>query len=227
MEIDGFDIEVIRSKRRKTLCINIERNGSVNVRVPDGLAEDEIRTILTSKTYEIHKRIAGWKELNKERIIRKFADGQSFLYLGKNYNLKIVSDQQQSLIIKNNTFLLNVEFLATAENTFIHFYKVHGKPLILERIAHFQSLIPRKPNSVKILDLKTRWASCTPGGNLNFHWKCVMAPPQVLDYLIVHELVHLIHRNHSRVFWDMVSAIMPDYQLHIVWLQRNGVKLTI
>lgn len=227
MNINGLEIDIIRSGRRKTISINIERNGSVNVRVPNELPDDQIQAILAGKEYEIHKRITSWKELNKAHITRKFTDGQSFLYLGKSYNLKIVKDQKQPLLLKGSLFLLSENSLTKAEQTFIHFYKVRGKPLINERIAHFQSYISRQPNQVKILDIKTRWASCTPSGNLNFHWKCLMAPPQILDYLIAHELVHLLHHNHSRAFWDQLSILIPDYQTHIEWLQHNGVKLTL
>ena len=227
MNLNGLDIEIIRTQRRKTLSINIERNGTVNVRAPLSLPEDEIRAILITKEYEIHKRITSLKELNKEQINRKFAEGQSFLYLGKSYNLKIVANQKQPLLLKGGYFLLSDRALPKAEEVFIHFYKLHGKPIINDRIAYFQAFIAPKPNQIKLLDLKTRWSSCTPLGNLNFNWKCVMAPSEVIDYLIVHELVHLIHHNHSRAFWDEVSAIIPNYANHIEWLRKNGVKMTL
>jgi predicted metal-dependent hydrolase len=102
-----------------------------------------------------------------------------------------------------------------------------GKPILEKRVSFFKEIIKEKPKEVKIVELKTRWASCTPKGNLNFHWKCIMAPPSVLDYLIVHELVHLKHLNHSRKFWDDVSIIIPEYKAHEEWLRKNGVKLTL
>lgn len=227
MNLNGLDIEIRRSSRTKTLSINIERDGSVNVIVPINLEESKIINILKSKEYEIHKQITKNKDLNKERIDRKFVPGQSFLYLGKNYNLQIDQNQDEPLKLSNGNFVLDSKSIYNAENLFIKFYKKMGKPIIEKRVSFFKEIIKEKPKEVKIVELKTRWASCTPKGNLNFHWKCIMAPPSVLDYLIVHELIHLKHLNHSRKFWDDVSIIIPDYKSHEEWLRKNGVKLTL
>lgn len=227
MNLNGLDIEIKRSNRTKTLSINIERDGSVNVIVPSDLEESKIMEIVKSKEYEIHKQITKNKELNKERIDRKFVPGQSFLYLGKSYNLYIDEEQAEPLKLRNGKFILASKSLDKAEEVFIKFYKKMGKPILEKRVTFFKKFIKEKPNELKIVDLKTRWASCTPSGNLNFHWKCFMAPLSVLDYLIVHELVHLKHLNHSRQFWDEVSIIIPDYKIHEEWLRKNGVTMTL
>lgn len=227
MNLNGLDIEIRRSNRTKTLSINIERDGSVNVIVPIDLDESKIMDIVKSKEYEIHKQITNNKELNKERIDRKFVSGHSFLYMGKSYNLQIIENQSEPLKLFSGKFLLSSKSLEKAEDVFIKFYKKMGKPILEKRVNHFKEFIKEKPNELKIVDLKTRWASCTPAGNLNFHWKCFMAPPIILDYLIVHELMHLKHLNHSRQFWDAVSIIIPDYKTHEDWLRKNGVKMTL
>jgi predicted metal-dependent hydrolase len=183
--------------------------------------------IVKSKEYEIHKQITKNKELNKERINRQFLPGQSFLYLGKSYNLQVDDTQVEPLKLRNGKFILASKSIEKAEESFVKFYKKMGKPILEKRVAFFREFIKEKPKEIKIVDLKTRWASCTPSGNLNFHWKCFMAPQSVLDYLIVHELVHLKHLNHSRQFWDEVSIILPDYKTHEEWLRKNGVKMTL
>lgn len=227
MNLNGLHIEIRRSNRTKTLSINIERDGSVNVIVPQDLEESKILDIVKSKEYEIHKQIGNKKELNKERINRKFVPGHSFLYLGKSYNLYIVDNQKEPLKLHNGKFLLSSKSVEKAEDVFIKFYKKMGKSILEKRINHFQDFIKEKPNEIRIVNLQTRWASCTQAGNLNFNWKCFMAPLTVLDYLIVHELVHLKHLNHTRQFWDAVSIIIPDYKTHEEWLRKNGVKLTL
>lgn len=227
MNLNGLHIEIRRSNRTKTLSINIERDGSVNVIVPQDLEESKILDIVKSKEYEIHKQIGNKKELNKERINRKFVPGHSFLYLGKSYNLYIIDNQKEQLKLHNGKFLLSSKSVEKAEDVFIKFYKKMGKSILEKRINHFQDFIKEKPNEIRIVNLQTRWASCTQAGNLNFNWKCFMAPPTVLDYLIVHELVHLKHLNHTRQFWDAVSIIIPDYKTHEEWLRKNGVKLTL
>ena len=226
MTLNGLDINVIRSPRKKSMHIVIERDGTVSVQVPENIGDDRILSILKSKEYEIHKKLLYWKELNKEHIERQFVSGQSFMYLGKNYNLQIVSGQKQNLIFKEGKFLLN-DKTASPRDAFVNFYKKQAGIKIAERLKIYENSVSKNPGKVEIRSLPTRWASCTPTGNIYFNWKCVMAPIAILDYLIIHELVHLEHPNHSRAFWDKVSTISPNYQQHETWLKRNGVRMTI
>lgn len=227
MNLNGLEIDIIRSNRRKTVSINIERDGTVNIIVPIDLDESKILDILKSKEYEIHRQITNKKELNKNRIERKFVPGQSFLFLGKSYNLQIVENQKEPLLLSKGSFLLSSNALTKAEDTFIKFYKKQGKLILDKRLETFTKKVANKPNEVKIMELKTRWASCSPLGNVIFNWKIFMALPSVIDYIIVHELTHLKHPNHSRAFWDDVSTLMPDYKNHVAWLNKNGAKLTL
>ena len=94
-------------------------------------------------------------------------------------------------------------------------------------MAYYRSKMGVQPKAVRIIELKNRWASCSPGGNLNFHWKCMMAPPTVLDYIVVHELVHLIHPDHTKAFWNEVDKVMPNYQDRKEWLRVNGAGMDL
>jgi predicted metal-dependent hydrolase len=110
---------------------------------------------------------------------------------------------------------------------FKEFYRQKGKKRIGERVEHYQRRLGAEPKTVRIIDLKNRWASCSPDGNLNFHWKCMMAPPTVLDYIVVHELAHLLHPNHTAVFWNEVDKVMPDYPERKRWLRVNGAGMNL
>ena len=226
MNLNGLDICVIRSTRKKTMHIVIERDGTVSVQVPEKLEDERILEILHTKEYEIHKKLLYWKELNKEQIERQYVSGQSFMYLGKNYNLHIVENQKRNLVFKDSKFLLSDKAI-NPRDAFVQFYKKQAKLKIAERISIYQKAVRKLPGKVEIRELPTRWASCTPDGNIYFNWRCVMAPMAVFDYLIIHELVHLEHPNHSRAFWDKVSAVCPNYLEYETWLKRNGVKMTI
>ncbi len=83
------------------------------------------------------------------------------------------------------------------------------------------------PNGIRVIDLKNRWASCTPEGKLNFHWKCMMSPATILDYIVVHELAHLIHPNHSAAFWNEVDKVLPDYGERKEWLRVHGAGMDL
>lgn len=96
-----------------------------------------------------------------------------------------------------------------------------------QRLEHYAPMVGRRPGRVTIREQRTRWGSCSNLGNLNFNWKLIMAPPQALDYVVVHELCHLFELNHSRRFWDRVAAVMPDYADQVKWLKENGHMLGV
>ena len=226
MNLNGLEISVIRSARRKTMHIVIERDGTVSVQVPEDMIEESILSVLKTKEYEIHKKISYWRELNEQHIERQFISGQSFMYLGKNYNLHIVEGQKRNLLLKDGKFLLSNKATDPRE-AFVKFYKQQALLKITERLEIYKSIVSHSPQKIAIRELPTRWASCTPDRNIFFNWKCVMAPIAVLDYLIIHELVHLEHPNHSRAFWDKVSTVCPNYKEYETWLKRNGVRMSI
>ena len=107
MKWNNYEIVIHRSARRKTMHIIIERDGSISVQVPNEFEEESIREVLNAKEYEISKKIMRWKDANQEYIERQFLPGQSFLYLGRNYNLHIVENQKRKLLLKNGKFLLS------------------------------------------------------------------------------------------------------------------------
>ena len=172
MTLNGLDITVIRSPRKKSMHIVIERDGSVSVQVPEDITDDRILSILQAKEYQIHKKLLYWKELNKEQIDRQYVSGQSFMYLGKNYNLHLVSDQKRVLIFKDGKFLLSDKADYPRE-AFVKFYKRQAKLKIQERLLLYQNTVSEMPGKVEIRELPTRWASCTPAGNIYFNWKCI------------------------------------------------------
>lgn len=227
MKIGDVDIEVKRSSRRKTLSIFVERDGSVTVLAPETISDARIEEAVLSKDYLLYKKLAKWKELNKGKVERSFVNGQSFLYLGRNYRLNIVEDQAEPLMLKNGYLNIRRKDLANADKHFIQLYKDKGLPKVYERLKLYQKKLKVQPKSVKIQELKNRWASCTIGGSINLHWKAIMAPVAVLDYIIVHELVHLIHPNHSPEFWNELDKVMPDYRVHEAWLKSYGVKMSL
>jgi len=104
-------------------------------------------------------------------------------------------------------------------------YRAAAKEYIKKRVAHFATLLGVTYNTISIREQKTRWGSCSTKGTLSFHWKLILAPPQVLDYVVIHEVCHLLHMNHSPEFWNEVASLMPDYQTYRNWLKKNGSRL--
>jgi|TARA_B110000240_G_scaffold194221_1_gene241469 predicted metal-dependent hydrolase len=226
MVISGVDIAVKKSKR-KTVSIFVERDGSVSALVPSNLSDDEIATILKAKEYQIHRNLAQWLKLNERYVTREYVNGQSFLYLGRNYRLKLVDDKLGELKFYKGYFLLSKDELSNAEQYFIDFYRNKLKQKIKPLIIRYKEQLGVSPNDVKVMELKNRWASCSAKGNINFHWKCAMAPMDVLQYIIVHELAHLIHLNHTTEFWNEVDKVLPKHEEQMNWLKLNGVGMSL
>lgn len=224
--LEGLEINIKKSKR-KTLSIYVERDGKITVLAPIDKADDEIEKIIKSKEYQIYKHHTNWEQLNDAKVHREFVNGQSYLYLGRNYRLELVDVAKKPLMLKNGLFILQKKELLKAKQHFIAFYKEMGIKKISGRIDNFAKRLGVEFSKFRIIELKNRWASCSEKGMINFHWKCFMAPLDVLDYIIVHELVHLKHKNHTKSFWNEIDKILPDYDKHVHWLRDNGAGMDL
>jgi len=227
MKLEGIEICIEKTIRRKTVSIFIERDGSVRVLAPVTLSDEKIEDSIRAKEYQIFVKLAKWKELNHGKIFREFVNGQSFLLFGRNYRLAIIENQVEPLKIKGGYFQLDKNSLDKAGKVFKEFYKDKAKQKITERLKLISEKFQEKPSSVKILELQNRWASWTPKNGLNFHWKCAMAPVPVIDYIITHEMIHLKYPNHSSDFWNELDKKMPNFREYENWLKKNGVKMAI
>lgn len=106
-------------------------------------------------------------------------------------------------------------------------YRKDAKKRLEERVTYFHRITGGHYTSITVRDQKTRWGSCSSRGTLSFNYRLIFAPPAVLDYVVVHELCHLTHMNHSKDFWNMVATVMPDYKIHKKWLREHGHELTL
>ncbi len=221
MIVGEIDIKINRS-RRKTVSIFVERDGTVSARVPEDLEEEDLIEVIQSKEYLIHKNLAEWKLLNANKIDRDFVNGQSFLYLGRNYRFRLVPEEFNGLKLRNGFFELSKSNQEKAKESFIEFYKYKLNEKLPSIIGLYQNKLGVQPEEIKVMELQHRWASCSNKKNLNFHWKCAMAPVDVIHYIVAHELTHLIHKNHTSAFWNELDKVVPHYEKQVQWLRLNG-----
>jgi predicted metal-dependent hydrolase len=227
MKLENIDILIEKTERRKTVSIFIERDGSVRVLAPISSTDELIELAVKAKEYQIFTKLAKWKELNQGKVNREYVNGQSFLYLGRNYRLKIQDIQEVPLKICGGFFHLDKKYLDKADVVFKDFYKTKAEQKIKERLKLLADKFQDKPSKIKVFELRNRWASWTPKNGLNFHWKCIMAPVSVIDYIIIHEMVHLKYPNHSTEFWNELDKKMPNFREYENWLKQNGVKMSL
>jgi predicted metal-dependent hydrolase len=216
--------KLIRSKR-KTIALIIERDGSLTVRAPMRASLAMIEEFIQQK--------ADWIIRTREKLkiikpapARRYVEGEIFLFLGSSFDLKLVGPQRPSLQFDNG-FTLSHTAQAKGERYFIRWYKERAYEIIAQRVQEYARQYSFVPKQVKITSAKTRWGSCSPNGTLNFTWRLVMAPPDLIDYVVVHELAHLRVKNHSSKFWKAVESIDPEYKKKRKWLRENGGKLNL
>ncbi len=216
--------QLIRSKR-KTVAIIVQRDGKVIVRAPLKASQRQIQQFVESKIGWILEKKAQAQE-QPPQTARQFVAGERFPYLGQEYALSVLPGPGTGLRFGSG-FLLNKKSQSEAALLFEKWYKAAARKILTERTRFYAQKFGLKYQKIRISSARTRWGSCSSRGTLSFTWRLVMAPLDVVDYVVVHELAHLRHPNHSAAFWAEVAGMMPDYQTHRDWLKKNGRFLTL
>jgi hypothetical protein len=217
--------QVIRTDRRNIALI-VKRDGRLVIRAPINATDEQISVIINRKSIWIEAKqqevLSTYPQVSK----KEFVNGEGFLYLGKSYRLKII-DQAETPLTLGTFFFLDRFFLSQAKEVFIKWYKEKAFEVLSERVAWYAEKIGVEVKAVKITSATSRWGSCSAKGTLSFPWRLAMAPVPVIDYVVIHEIVHISEKNHSKTFWNQVHALMPDYENKIAWLEINGHTLNL
>lgn len=218
------DIRIVRSRRR-TISLVITKEPALVIRAPHKISISYIEDLIRKKSKWIDRKYA---EMERRPKIgeRKFVDGEEFLYLGRPYVLKISDDISGDAELKD-CLCISRKNLSRARDVIARWYRKRAREIIGERCRLYSCVAGAFPKSIRVTSAKRRWGSCTPRGSVNFSWRLVMAPIESLDYVVVHELVHLKHLNHGKSFWRKIGEILPDYTRHERWLKENEGLLAI
>lgn len=228
-EAKGFIAEVIRTNRRKSADIRVEE-GAVSVVVPVDTSLERIDLLLTSKRRWIKEKIALHQEMAPVNN-KRYVSGESFSYLGRNYRLKVLQGAFAPVKLVQGHLLVSVpqgkEQPNMIRNALIRWYKRQAELKLKEKVMRWAPLVGVEPAGVVIKTFKSRWGSCTAKGELQFNWQIMMAPNRMVDYVVVHELCHLIRHDHSPEFWQEVEKILPDYDQSRKWLKQSGHMMLV
>lgn len=226
-EGNGFIAKVTRSDRRKTADIRVE-DGAVSVVVPRSLAVERVDRLLQDKRLWIKEKIALHREMAPGSE-KAFVSGEAFPYLGRNYRLKVAQGSFAPVRLVQGRLLVQAptgtDQPHIVRNALVRWYKRQAEQKLHEKVARYAPIVGVTPNGVGIKAFKSRWGSCTAKGALEFNWQIMMAPNRMVDYVVVHELCHLIRHDHSPEFWKEVARVMPDYPEYREWLRMNGTRL--
>ncbi|NOQ94868.1 MAG: DUF45 domain-containing protein [Methylophaga sp.] len=226
---DGFIVTVIKSSRRKTSALKI-KDQLVSIHIPSRLPLKFARDFVLQKTSWIQKKLA--EQSQKETPEKQFIDGDVFLFLGKEYTLRLIQADTSASVTKTSFELelhgrLNRLSITAIRTALIRWYKQQAEHYLTSRTAEIAREIDLTPTSITVKTYKARWGSCGVRGDVQFNWKLMLAPPDIIDYVIIHELCHLKHHNHSALFWHLVEHNSPTFKASRQWLKSNGHCLEI
>ncbi|MHB1459527.1 MAG: M48 family metallopeptidase [Armatimonadota bacterium] len=223
-----------KRQRRKTASISVSPKNEIHVIVPEHLSDEQVQAVVDRKAEWIRSKIRFNSEVKYPYKPREYVSGEAFTYLGRNYRLKVIAADAAPVKLDNGRFFVQVPSNVNHHergdyilSELTLWYQSRGLKKLKERVAMYAKRFDLKPVNVVVKDLRSQWGSCTSRGEIAFNWKIAIAPISIMDYVVAHELCHLIHHDHSKEYWRLLESVMPDYKERKEWLRVNGGLLTL
>jgi predicted metal-dependent hydrolase len=211
IQLNGLVFEVRRSDRRKTLGLTVDRGGELVAHVPFATSVEELTPWINKKLLWVYRKLALKEESAPKIHAPEFVSGEAFCYLGRRFSLKVVPSQKFPLHFDGTRFILRRD-ARPAEVHFRRWYLETGMEWLRQRVDRLSQHTTRKPEKIEVCDLGFRWGSCGKGGVVYLNWKVLQLPVRLVDYIIMHELIHLVEGHHGQEFWQALGRAMPDWQ---------------
>lgn len=227
LSIGDLQFEVRRSGRRQTVGLTVERDGSLILSAPPDVAEDRLERFAKQKRFWIYQKLADKEARPPALRVREYVTGEGFPYLGRSYRLQVVAEQDVPVKLEAGRFKIRRDEADRGRAAMVRWYTAHARTWITARLERYAGRAQIRPTAIAVQDLGFRWGSCGKSGRLYFHWQSILLPPRVVDYIVVHELVHLAEPHHSQNFWRAVERALPDWEERRRWLRQYGNQFTI
>ena len=215
--------ELIRSKR-KTLGLTVTSDARLVVRAPKRLPLSYIEAFIAQKADWILRKQA--EILAARPAAHAFKEGETVYFLGGRLALHYAQDTRR-VTVSGDRLILPPSDAVQAKKLMEAWYRTKAREVFIDRVAFYAPQLGVKPNTLRISGARGRWGSCGANNSINLVWRLVMAPVEIIDYVVVHELAHLLRRDHSAAFWSEVARILPDYAKRRRYLKQNGRLLDI
>lgn len=228
-----IEYELRRSSKAKKVSISI-KNQRVNVAVPTGFTFEYAKNFLEDNKEWVLKHLQKQIAATPINVPKTYTSGEKLLYRGRSYPLLIQENQSKEYfaVFKGSRIVVHIPSALTPEKKtdlvkklIEQWYIGQAHKLLPEQVDYYSKVINTPFNKLRIKDQKTRWGSCSNKGSINLNWRLIMAPHQVAAYVIIHELAHLKHMNHSKEFWKVVEVSLPDYKKWKKWLIEHGKNM--
>jgi len=221
-----FSYKIVRSPKRKKLTITVERDQAVIVHAPQATPDNEIQRVIESKRQWILAKLRHPQKY-QDRLHppgKEVVNGESAPYLGRDYRIEI-TDTASGDIEFTHFFLVPPGQQIKRREVLRDWYIARAKEQIVGRVEDHARALGVRFEKVKIVDSRYRWGSCTVNNNVSFNWRLIKAPMFVIDYVVVHELAHLLEANHTSRFWNIVRTHAPTMEKAKTWLKEHGQVL--
>ena len=228
-EVFGLRVEVLRSKRKTSVLYIV--GDELQIRVPNRVRDRKIVEILETKERWIRNKV---NQLQNQRITnkREFISGESFSLFGRNLYLKVLEGGKVGTQLIDDYLITTVRTSEIGDlrksriKTYLEKWYIHeAYQKLEEKVMRYSKIIRVSPREIKVRNYKTRWGSCDNKGRLTFNFHLIKAPHEIVDYVVIHELCHMIQPNHSKFFWNEVARFDPSFKNHKKWLKLNGADL--
>jgi len=214
---------------RKTISLTLEVNNDIVIKAPLEAEEERINDFFERKKIWIYTKMEEKKYLINCPEKKEFVNWEWFYYLWRMYKLKVIESENIDLKLRfyKNKFELNKKYISIAKELFIDFYIEKFNLKILPKIKEISKENNFNYSEIKIKNLKNKWWTCSKDNNIKFHWKVMLAPISVIEYIIIHEFCHIKIKNHSPKFWDLLKRYLPKYEEQKNWLKINWWEFEI
>jgi predicted metal-dependent hydrolase len=225
---------IVRGRRQKTVAIAIDPQDGVLLRAPAATPVERLDAIVHKKAIWILERLRKLRDLPPPPSPRQFVSGETFLYLGRQHRLRVerVADSSGKIRLRSGWLVAeapvavpDAERPALVRKLLVAWYRQRAAERLPERASWWSERLSLQPAGVLIRSQEKRWASCDPAGVLRFNWRIVQASPRLLDYVVVHELIHLVHPDHTTAYWAALGQALPDYEDRRDALRKIGARL--
>jgi hypothetical protein len=218
--------QIVRSPKRKKLTITVERDRSIVVHAPQKTPEEMVRRVVDDKRQWLLAKLRHPQKYQERRHPpgKEVVNGESAPYLGRDYRIEI-AETPSGEVEFSSFFVVPTSQQGKRREVLRDWYIARAKEEILNRVGKHARDLGVNFEAARIVDNRYRWGSCTVKNNVTFNWRLIKAPMFVIDYVIVHELAHLIEANHTSRFWNIVRANAPTMEKAKSWLKQHGQVL--
>jgi hypothetical protein len=210
-----IDYDIRRSSRRKTVAVTVHPTGTVILTAPVGASVTRLDTVVKTKARWIAGRLRLVRQLEGPTLAKEFASGETFLYLGRQYRLRVLSGTSEGVRLDAGRLLVETEVGLVAEARaarvralLVGWYKTRAQERLSSRAAHWAERVGVPTPTVLVREQELRWGSCSPTGVVRFNWRVIQAPARLVEYVVAHEVLHLRHPDHTKAFWAALGSVL-------------------